>query len=302
MRWARDVAITGILLLAACAATFGAAGGQTPEPVREMGRLKMQSGPGDSWSSGSFTVRLTARGGEIERGGVAQIFYSGTEVWSRPCEPSTIVRLMDLNRDGWPEVVLREFTGGTHCCNRHIILELDRKEGRVSTLLDWDGKAVTLDNAEFAFLSGGQWAEIVTHDGRFAGFGGLPLARSPFPRKIFAFRDGAYVAATRDYPEWLRRFRDGVLPAIEGIAGQVRSRTEAARDTEDAVTREQMEQEVEIARMTLRGAVLEAWIYCALLDEEDSALDRPDREVKAALDWVRRQREQIRKLIAATPF
>ena len=302
MRWAREAAAAGVLLALCAVACAQPAKAPEPRPVREIGRLKMQSGPGESWSSDGFTVRLAARGGDIERGGTAQVLHGGKEVWSRSCEPSTIVRLMDLNGDGWPEVVLREFTGGTHCCNRHVILQMDRGKGSVRVLLEWDGEAVTLDNAEFAFLDGGDWARIVTHDGRFAGFGGLPFARSPFPRKVFAWRDGVYVAATREHPGWLRRFRDGVLPAIEGLAAQVRSRAGAALQAGDPVAGEQLEQEAEASRLSLRGAVLEAWIYCALLGEGDSMLERPDPEVKAALEWVRQRREQILSLIASAPF
>ncbi len=296
MLWALAAALAAFLCAGATAEV------KPPRAAEETARIRLQSGPGDSWSSGSFTVRLTARGGDIERGGVAQVFFDGTEVWSRPCEPSTLVRMIDLNRDGWPEVVLREFTGGTHCCNRHIVLSLDRERGLVRTLLEWDGKAATLDNAEFAFLDDGEWAQIVTHDGRFAGFEGQPFGQSPFPRKVFAYRDGAYRPATREYPEWVRRFRDGVLPAIQGLAGQVRSRAESARAAEDPVTAEQMEQEAESARRALRGAVLEAWIYCALLWDDDDVLEMPDAEVTAALEWVRQRGEKVRALIASAPF
>ncbi len=107
--------------------------------------------------------------------------------------------LADINGDGWPEVVLEDYSGGAHCCTSLIVLSL-RVDGPAVVFAERLGSA----NAKMQDLDGDGRKEILTEHlfeyalGSFAtGTFELPVAYSAGP-------DGVYHVNTREFKNWLR--------------------------------------------------------------------------------------------------
>lgn len=107
--------------------------------------------------------------------------------------------LGDINGDGWPEVVLENYSGGAHCCTFLIVLSL-RAEGPAVVFAEHLGSA----SASMLDLDGDGRKEILTEYlfeyalGSFAtGTLALPVAYSAGP-------DGVYRVNTRAFKNWLQ--------------------------------------------------------------------------------------------------
>jgi len=107
--------------------------------------------------------------------------------------------LGDINGDGWPEVVLEDYSGGAHCCTLLIVLSL-RAEGPAVIFAEHLGSA----SASMQDLDGDGRKEILTEHlfeyalGSFAtGTLALPVAYSAGP-------DGVYRVNTRAFKNWLQ--------------------------------------------------------------------------------------------------
>lgn len=118
----------------------------------------------------------------------------------------------DATGDGAPELAAQTYTGGAHCCYR---FRLDTLGG--DTLLEAD-----LGNAggpTAQQLDGRGPLEIVTFSDVLAYFD-VPFAASPFLPLVFAYRDGAYVRATADYPDHVRASLAKAVQTLEEAAGR----------------------------------------------------------------------------------
>ncbi len=105
----------------------------------------------------------------------------------------------DLTGSGAADLVLSTFSGGAHCCWTYDILAMTKD---LPSLLHWEAGNGGINR--FAVLSGKLPYEIIASDDRFAYAFDLPYVASPFLPVVFAYHDGKYIAATRDYPQILR--------------------------------------------------------------------------------------------------
>ncbi|NJR69753.1 MAG: hypothetical protein HC771_14635 [Synechococcales cyanobacterium CRU_2_2] len=122
------------------------------------------------------------------------------------------VTLLDLDNNLSPEIVVKTFSGGSHCCTT---LRLYAANTGAYT------KAVTLEGldgrgGEFKDLDGnGSW-EFVSSDNAFLyAFSGY--AQSFPPSKIFAWSNGKFTDVTRRYPKELRSRAWQMFQTLEEI-------------------------------------------------------------------------------------
>ena len=101
------------------------------------------------------------------------------------------LKVVDLDGDGEPEVLVDLYTGGAHCCV-------------VTEVLRWDGARYVLTTRNFAdfgyTLDGGTF---VTGDARFA-YSFAAFAFSVLPVRLLTFSGGRWTDVTRAHPETLR--------------------------------------------------------------------------------------------------
>lgn len=145
----------------------------------------------DDLQYSGMTLQIT-RAGAVAFSGVAQA--QGCE--PPYCAPANAVdnqslRVVDLDGDGEPEVIVDLYTGGAHCCT-------------IAEIFRWTGNAyvsTTRGFADFGYtLDGGTF---VTGDARFA-YAFASFADSAMPVRLLTFRAGAWSDVTRDHPETLR--------------------------------------------------------------------------------------------------
>jgi hypothetical protein len=178
-----------VVLLAALAVAAPAAAETETASLGAVGATFTYTKSGDLEYDG-MTLQIT-RAGAVAFDGVAQ-----AKGCTPPyCAPAGAVgqgslRVVDLDGDGEPEVIVDLYTGGAHCC---VIAEVFR----------WTGNAyvsVTRDFADFGYtLDGGIF---VTGDARFA-YAFASFADSAMPVRLLAFRGGAWSDVTRAHPDTL---------------------------------------------------------------------------------------------------
>jgi hypothetical protein len=107
------------------------------------------------------------------------------------------LRVVDLDGDGEPEVVVDLYTGGAHCC---FISEVLRWTGAgyAATTRNWADSGYTLEVG-----AGGAAATFVTADARFA-YAFASFADSAFPVQLLNFRAGSWEDVTVAHPESIR--------------------------------------------------------------------------------------------------
>jgi hypothetical protein len=104
---------------------------------------------------------------------------------------------LDVDRDGYEDLVLRTFTGGNHCCYSYQIYSLGKVLKKIADLkLNDCGEKIKLQD-----LNGdGRW-EIISCNAGFIYFQGLSYDMSPFPPMIFGFEAGKFVNQDKKYPK-----------------------------------------------------------------------------------------------------
>ncbi|MCI0489583.1 MAG: hypothetical protein L0229_23580 [Blastocatellia bacterium] len=102
----------------------------------------------------------------------------------------------DINGDGLKEVIVQSSSGGNcwSCNPAEIYRVRDHKAeliaaGPMQKIVDLDGDGVS---------------ELVVSDARWESYGGLAHAMSPSARMIYAWREGRYVYASRDFAAYYR--------------------------------------------------------------------------------------------------
>lgn len=113
-------------------------------------------------------------------------------VGDRPLE------VRDLDGDGEPEVVIRAFTGGAHCCVVALIYRWNGTE-YVTSERNFFGAAWTLKDFDRDGI-----VEFRTSDYRFDFLYGSH-AESVFPIQIMQFRAGEFTDVTTDFPKQIAR-------------------------------------------------------------------------------------------------
>ncbi|MFH1748846.1 MAG: hypothetical protein ABIG44_17570 [Planctomycetota bacterium] len=95
----------------------------------------------------------------------------------------------DITGDGIPNLILSEWTGGSHCCWTYHILSLDPNDGARVVATIWAGHYP----ATFEDLDGDGRLECILSDWTFAWWNGS--SASPSPEVILCCRGGQYVVA-----------------------------------------------------------------------------------------------------------
>ena len=112
---------------------------------------------------------------------------------SWPLDLSTSL-MRDINGDGWPEVVLRDYSGGAHCCTRLAILSLHPK-GPVCVFSEELGSAW----ADFSDLDRDGRLEISTYWLDEYALGSFASGTYGIPVIYGADKNGAYRPNTRAF-------------------------------------------------------------------------------------------------------
>jgi hypothetical protein len=108
------------------------------------------------------------------------------------------VRVVDLDGDGEPEVLVDAYSGGAHCCERTRVYRF-RAGGYGFTVHQWGNQTYRLHD-----LDGDGHPEFVSADDRFS-YAFASYAESRWPVRIFDARRGRLVERTRAFPAAVRR-------------------------------------------------------------------------------------------------
>ncbi len=108
------------------------------------------------------------------------------------------VQVVDLDRDGEPEVLLDVFTGGAHCCVATRLLRWDGS-GYAAADHDWRDPGYRLRD-----LQGDGAPELVSADARFA-YRFASFAGSAMPVAVWGLREGRLTDVTREHLDLVRR-------------------------------------------------------------------------------------------------
>jgi hypothetical protein len=129
-----------------------------------------------------------------------KIFYKGKLQVTAKSSLSVFgeISLADLDNDREPEVIVKTFSGGAHCCTNHLIYAW-QNQNFVTTetgYLDSSG-------GEFVDLNGDRKLEFVTYDNAFL-YAFSSYAGSYPPTLIYSFDRGKLTNVTRQYQRELR--------------------------------------------------------------------------------------------------
>ncbi|HWH92611.1 MAG TPA: hypothetical protein VNT03_02020 [Baekduia sp.] len=143
---------------------------------------------------------------QVTRAGVVAFDAAPTadfceEPYCAPGDPFTAkgsLRVVDVDGDGEPEVLVDLYTGGAHCC---LLAEILRWTGTgyATFVRDFADFGYTID----APAAAGRPATFVTGDQRFA-YAFAPFAYSPFPVRLLTFTGATWRDVSRAHPETLR--------------------------------------------------------------------------------------------------
>lgn len=115
-----------------------------------------------------------------------------------PADPE-LLRVTDLDLDGEPEVLLRTYTGGAHCCFVADVLVYQPATGGYAVVTRDFGDA----GWQLTDLEDDLRFEFVGADARF-GYRFTAFAYSGMPIQIFRFTGGAFKNVSKTYPARLR--------------------------------------------------------------------------------------------------
>ena len=104
---------------------------------------------------------------------------TGRELFRLQDSSIDVIRITgkDINGGGHPDAVLEAFSGGAHCCWTYSIVSLAEKGGLIR---QFENRTP----ATFEDLDHSGMVELVTQDGAFDEFDGLPHPFSPFPTLV----------------------------------------------------------------------------------------------------------------------
>ncbi|MGD0199095.1 MAG: hypothetical protein ABSC56_14475 [Solirubrobacteraceae bacterium] len=165
-----------------------------------------------SASSGNVSARLTyvhspksvvapfsdlyltiARAGKSIYGAPVSNTACGNECW--PNVPDAL-RVLDVEADGEPDVLLNLYTSGAHCCNATDVFRYDAaRNSYLGVLHVWGDPGYSLRR-----LDGSKPYEFVTADDRFA-YEFAAYAYSGLPIEILRLRGDAFLDVTPSYPK-----------------------------------------------------------------------------------------------------
>lgn len=107
-------------------------------------------------------------------------------------------KLQDLDSDGMAEVIVRNFSGGAHCCTNTTIHRWDGNGFKDIETGHLDGAGAQLED----FNNDGYAEVVIPHQAFLYRFGSY--AESFPPMTIFTYRDGELVDTTHQFPDQIR--------------------------------------------------------------------------------------------------
>ncbi|MBF0492967.1 MAG: hypothetical protein HQM15_09320 [Deltaproteobacteria bacterium] len=106
-------------------------------------------------------------------------------------------KILDLDGDGQEDLLLKGYSGGSHCCYQYHVFSLGKilkKMGTIS-LKDCGEKIEVKD------LNGDKIPEIISCSADFTNFKQIPYSVSPFPPRVFSLKNGSYVQSDQEFPQ-----------------------------------------------------------------------------------------------------
>jgi hypothetical protein len=143
-----------------------------------------------------------------------KIFYNGKlQVKASTYTSSAFseILLQDLDKDFQPEVIIKTFSGGAHCCTNHRIYSWQNNKFVSTDTGFLDGMG-----GEFSDIDKDGIFEFITHDNAFL-YAFSSYAGSYPPSLIYRFYRGKLENVTRMYPEELRDTANKMGAAIAEI-------------------------------------------------------------------------------------
>lgn len=154
----------------------------------------------ERWTMGKFprVDSMKARIVPINGGSVTE--FNG--VWLTP-DPREFVadwkpaNGLDMTGDGLEDLVIRNSTGGAHCCYSYAIFSLAKELQRIGHIdLQDCGEKIRLQD-----LNGNGKPEVISCDARFTYLGDLPYSQSPFPPAVFTLGMNGYERADKAFKQ-----------------------------------------------------------------------------------------------------
>ena len=137
--------------------------------------------------------------------------WTAPDIWSF----AEVAFCRDLLGEGTSQLAYSLYSGGMHCCYTFVVLRLGNPVQELLRADLLDTPAVTPRQ-----LDRDGALELVARDFRLEYLGGVPFVdTSPFPR-IWAFRDGGYVDATRAFPAVLKADQKASLRELTRLRSQ----------------------------------------------------------------------------------
>lgn len=111
---------------------------------------------------------------------------------------------IDLTGDGEKEIVIEDFTGGAHCCNKYLIFQY--KSGALTQIgfLDFGNGEIE----KYEDMDEDGIVEIIGSDDRLAYFM-TGFANTPMLPRIIHYENGKFVECVKKFPQVLRKRADG---------------------------------------------------------------------------------------------
>ena len=152
---------------------------------------------GDSFRN----VRLAiSRGGAVRVNSRLSSICRFCQVWPAGVASKRSLRVLDLDADGEPEVLVDLFTGGAHCCfYSHVYSYRPATGGYARATRNWRDPGYRLVD-----LDGNGRPEFRSADGRFA-YAFTSFADSVFPIQIWRFKGTSFSDVTRRFRADIRR-------------------------------------------------------------------------------------------------
>lgn len=160
----------------------------------------------------SMKARIIPSGG----GSVTQ--YTG--VWLNPDPKAFVIGWeggpLDLDGDGFEDLLLQNYSGGVHCCYNYVIYSLSKPLKKLGDIPMKDcGEKISLDD-----LNNDKKQEIISCNPDFTYLGDQPYAESPFPPAIYTLKNGQYVRADQEFRQV---FLDDIQSQRDALAKTYRS-------------------------------------------------------------------------------